>query len=303
MMDATAAARLARAHTSLEGLSVGDAFGERFFTPTSSLLSMIGQRVLPEPPWFYTDDTQMALSLVAQLRRHGMIEQDALAKRFGRNYDPLRGYGPAMHQLLPLIRSGKQWRTAAASLFGGQGSFGNGGAMRVAPLGAYFADDLDAVKEQAARSAEVTHTHHEGIAGAIAVALAAAWACWLREEHGEISPADLLDRIAQDVPESQVRAGIVRARDFTVGTSIALVAGILGSGSCVTAQDTVPFALWCATQFMASYEEALWQTVSGLGDRDTTCAIVGGIVAGYVGSAGIPPEWRAAREPLPAWDE
>ena len=59
-------------------------------------------------------------------------------------------------------------------LFGGEGSFGNGAAMRVAPLGAYFADELDAVVEQASFSAEVTHSHPEGIAGAIAVAVAAA---------------------------------------------------------------------------------------------------------------------------------
>lgn len=47
--------------------------------------------------------------------------------------------------------------------------------------------------------------------------------------------------------------------------------------------------------------QALWLTVGGLGDRDTTCAIVGGIVACYTGSAAIPPAWRDAREPLPPW--
>jgi ADP-ribosylglycohydrolase len=36
------------------------------------------------------------------------------------------------------------------------------------------------------------------------------------------------------------------------------------------------------------------------GDIDTTCAIVGGIVVGAVGLAGIPADWRASREPLPA---
>ena len=42
-------------------------------------------------------------------------------------------------------------------------------------------------------------------------------------------------------------------------------------------------------------------TLSGLGDRDTTCAIVGGIVACFVGAAGIPAAWLHAREPLPDW--
>jgi ADP-ribosylglycohydrolase len=44
-----------------------------------------------------------------------------------------------------------------------------------------------------------------------------------------------------------------------------------------------------------------WTTVSVLGDRDTTCAIVGGIVACSVGEAGIPAAWLQARKPLPVW--
>jgi hypothetical protein len=41
--------------------------------------------------------------------------------------------------------------------------------------------------------------------------------------------------------------------------------------------------------------------VSPWGDRDTTCAIVGGIVAPRLGEGGIPDEWIARREPLPSW--
>jgi hypothetical protein len=42
----------------------------------------------------------------------------------------------------------------------------------------------------------------------------------------------------------------------------------------------------------------MWTTVTGLGDRDTTCAIAGGVVAMAVGRAGLPASWLAAREPL-----
>lgn len=77
-------------------------------------------------------------------------------------------------------------------------------------------------------------------------------------------------------------------------------AEILGSGARVLCEDTVPFSLWCASRFSRSFEEAMWATVSGLGDRDTTCAIVGGIVALRVGHVGLPSAWLAHREPLPA---
>ena len=66
----------------------------------------------------------------------------------------------------------------------------------------------------------------------------------------------------------------------------------------VTSPDTVPFALWCAARHIDNYEEALWATVSGLGDRDTTCAIVGGVVVLATGRTSIPRTWLNAREPL-----
>jgi ADP-ribosylglycohydrolase len=45
----------------------------------------------------------------------------------------------------------------------------------------------------------------------------------------------------------------------------------------------------------------MWQTLSALGDRDTTCAIVGGIVAMFAGLKSIPPIWLEKREPIPTW--
>ncbi|MEZ6085047.1 MAG: hypothetical protein R3E58_14185 [Phycisphaerae bacterium] len=47
-----------RARLSLEGLSLGDAFGECFFS--SAMQQRLAYRGLPEVPWFYTDDTMMA---------------------------------------------------------------------------------------------------------------------------------------------------------------------------------------------------------------------------------------------------
>jgi ADP-ribosylglycohydrolase len=59
---------LERARCALEGLSVGDAFGEQFFGGPDEVEERIGRRVLPHAPWHYTDDTEMALSVFATLR-------------------------------------------------------------------------------------------------------------------------------------------------------------------------------------------------------------------------------------------
>ncbi len=121
----------------------------------------------------------MALSIVEVLLECGEIDQDALAESFRERFDPRRGYGAAMYELVPSLERGR-WDDLARQLFGGSGSYGNGAAMRVAPLGAFFAEDVDRCVEQAERSALVTHTHPEAVAGAIAVALAAALAPHIR---------------------------------------------------------------------------------------------------------------------------
>jgi ADP-ribosylglycohydrolase len=293
--------RLARARCSLEGLAVGDAFGECFFVHPNVAEGLIASRAIPDQPWHYTDDTQMALSIIEVLRACGEINQERLAQSFADHYEPGRGYGPGMHSLLRRIRAGADWQTAARGQFSGQGSWGNGAAMRIAPLGAYFADDLAQVVEQARRSAEVTHTHPEAIAGAIAVAVAAACAWQRRQQAPPPGRAAFLDLIVPHVPQSEVATRIRRARDLPEDTSVRHAIAALGNSSTVSSQDTVPFTLWCAAQHLDNYEEAIWLTLSALGDRDTTCAIVGGIVAPFTGIEGIPADWLSARGPFPAW--
>ncbi len=287
---------LQAARVALDGLSIGDAFGENFFSVAGG--GQLAQQILPDAPWPYTDDTNMALSIYETLRRHQFIAPDELALSFGEHYDVGRGYGSAMHRLLRLFAESHSW-TIASQLFEGQGSYGNGAAMRIAPLGAYFADDLAEVVEQAHISSLVTHTHSEGVAGGIAVAVAAACASRLQ---GTLAPSrpEFLQMILPHVPASEVKQGIARAATLQT-KHVAHVASMLGNGSMISAQDTVPYALWCAASHLDDYEAALWLTASGFGDIDTNCAIVGGIVACYVGAAGLPQEWLSRRESLPEW--
>ena len=72
----------------------------------------------------------------------------------------------------------------------------------------------------------------------------------------------------------------------------------LGNGSEVSAQDTVPFCLWSAAHHLPDFETTLWWTAKGMGDCDTTCAIVGGIVA--LSAPEIPVSCLERREALDA---
>src|SRR5690349_12960779 len=104
--DGTTMTPLARARLSLNGLSVGDAFGEQFFIDPKEAEERVAYRRLPDAPRSYTDDTQMASSVYYVLRDHNLIDQDALARSFAWRYERQRGYGPNMHRLLQSLRAG-----------------------------------------------------------------------------------------------------------------------------------------------------------------------------------------------------
>lgn len=280
--------QLSYALKSLDGLSVGDAFGELFFrrSPYEMKLEELPTR------WEWTDDTHMALSIIEILKIYGHIAPDALASAFARRYkqDPHRGYAGGAHKLLNYVAKGGDWRDISPKLFG-TGSYGNGSAMRVAPVGGYFHDDLKRASEEAQLSAVVTHAHPEGKAGAIAVAVAAGIAA----NRPYPTANDFLKEVLPYVPDGITKERIVLAMQISPD---ALTEAMLklGTGSEVSAQDTVPFCLWSAAHHLDTYEEALWWTAKGAGDVDTTCAIVGGIVA--LSAPEIPKEWLKRREPI-----
>jgi ADP-ribosylglycohydrolase len=282
-----------KALLSLEGLSVGDSFGELCLR---GLLDVPLEGALPPGPWEWTDDTMMALSIVEVLCQQGGIDQNRLASAFARRFlqDPYRGYGAGAFKLLTGIARGGDWRDLSPRLFG-TGSYGNGAAMRAAPIGGYFHGDPERAAHEAQRSAEITHAHPEGQAGAIAVAAAAA----LADRSAPGARRALFQEVLRLVPQGATRDGIALAEDIPAD-QLTLAMQDLGTGQKISAQDTVPFCIWVAANHLEDYERALRTTVLGEGDSDTTCAIVGGIVALSVGN--IPRELIESREPLPALD-
>src|SRR5262245_20895453 len=142
----------------LLGLAVGDAVGAPFegvpadwvFWVEGTVPELLAQP--PAEPLRYTDDTQMMIGVAEALVADGEVRPEALLRRFAANYEPDRGYGRGARQLLEAVGRGDEGDGLAENLFPG-GSFGNGAAMRVAPVGLLFNHDLDRVAEQARLSA------------------------------------------------------------------------------------------------------------------------------------------------------
>lgn len=282
-----------RARLSLEGLSIGDAVGEQALRRRSSPTA--------GGPWPWTDDTALAVPIVEALDAAGFVTADDLARRYAAAWAraPHRGYGAGAAQLLAAVHAGAPWEAEAQALFGG-GSYGNGAAMRVAPLGAWFAGAPARAAAQAATSARPTHAHPDGVAGAVAVAVAAA------------TVADADDPVAWLDGVVAYAAGPVGARLHDAARHLHLspeaAAARYGDGGRISAVDTVPFALWCVACHLADgptgYEAAVDAGVAASVDKDTVGAIIGGVIVLRAGVAGLPALWRARREPLPpgvAW--
>lgn len=287
---------------SLDGLSVGDALGQEFPVMRRSISDLRAGN-LTAGPWGWTDDTEMACTVVGELCTRGHIDQDRLALAFARRFDPRRDYGFTAVGTLRRIREGAPWREASAAAYDHQGSCGNGAAMRVAPLGAFFAGDPERIVAEAVRSAEVTHLHPEGIAGAVAVAVAAGQAAHARRTGISPTPADFITGVLGHLGDGETSRLIAHARTL-LGAPLDRAVAELGNGSRVTAQNTVPFTIWAAATHLNDYPAAIITCLAADGDIDTTSAIVGGIVAAHTGTGspvGVPSAWLAAREPLPHW--
>jgi diguanylate cyclase (GGDEF)-like protein len=276
---------------SLSGLTVGDAFGQRMHFPEAG--DLINRREVPPGPWPWTDDTQLALSVVEELRQRSWIDQDYLARRMAWRFstDPGRGYGNTTRKVLQQIAQGEYFRTISKAMHNG-GSFGSTGVSRAVPIGAFYTGMPAKAAREAPLATAITHNHPESLAGAQAVAAAAAIVSVPIHSTG----AKFLNEVIGYVAESRVRQTIKQITAIPAD-DLQSCLKFLCCDNFSSAQTAVPFALWCAAHHLNDYKAALWAAVSGMGQSDTTCAIVGGIVA--LSSGIVPPDWTSLREPLP----
>lgn len=285
--------RIGNAKKALLGVAIGDAFGDSFFGETDKVLENIHSRKIPETKWEFTDDTVMSIAIFEELEKNGEIDQENLIKTFCVNHDLdiNRGYGATLRRLLREVQNGENWREVSKNVFEGQGSMGNGAAMRVCPIGAFYFDNLQKVKDLAIKSAEITHSNIEAITGAIAIAVGTALTTQMKLGSYILTPTEFIDKILNELPDCDTKSKISKSKDVSYNYQIETVKSILGNGINMTAQDTVPFAIWCTAYNLENFEEGLWKAVSILGDRDTICAMVGGMSIMSSSEKNIPDTW------------
>jgi poly(ADP-ribose) glycohydrolase ARH3 len=232
----------------------------------------------------YTDDTELMIGVAESLIRNKGFNGADMARTFVRNYDAKRGYGPGSTGAIKRIKEGESWDEASKKLFGGEGSYGNGAAMRIAPIGLFYYDNPDKLREIAYKSSQITHSHDLGKEGAALQAFAVALAVRGQKES---MLSELKEFVQNDVYKEKLRRveALILDKDVTPKKEI-----IAKLGNRMAAFDSVPTAIYSFLRF-DRFEDSVIYAVSLGGDTDTIGAMTGAISGAYYGEGRIPNEW------------
>jgi ADP-ribosylglycohydrolase len=223
------------------GSIIGDVIGSVFeWEPvTNQSFDLFNEKSI------YTDDSILTIATAQAILTDGDYAKHY--REIGRKYDhPNAGYG------------GKFRLWLFSETMGPYGSFGNGSAMRVAPIG-YAFDDMTIALQEAKRSADVTHNHPKGVKGAQATVMAILMA-------------------RQGCTKEQIREEISRNFGYDLTRTCENIRPLYTFD--VTCQGSVPEAI-IAFLDSDSYEDAVRKAISLGGDADTQACIAGGIAQAF----------------------
>lgn len=266
----------------LLGLAIGDALGGMFEAQRADAIRARFPHLerlfaYPRDEIGYTDDTQMTIGVCETLIEHGEILEETLCRRFVANYVPSRGYGRGTRAVLEAMEEGRDYRQVAERHFPG-GSFGNGAAMRVAPIGLLFRDDRQRLWEQARRSALPTHRHPWGIEGAQLLA----WGVAL------CSRQTRFDRAAFFADLLAVSESAVYREKLELASRVETPNELAALGNTIEALHSVPTAIASFAWSPESFEDTVGRLIFLGGDTDTMAAMAGALSGAYLGTTRLP---------------
>ena len=226
----------------LVGTAVGDAIGAGFEGKPAAEAETIERAADTRKILAYTDDTHMMIGMAESLVQKEGFDGEHMAQVFIRNYElePWRGYGPGPPNVFRMIRGGEAWDKAALKLYH-EGSYGNGSAMRIAPLAVLYHDDFSMLREVAHRSSRITHSHPLGMEGAALQAFAIVLALRIKPSQN-LNPREFLSRLVEISQQEEFKKKLESAASLLGDRDKANV--VTNLGNSVEAFNSVPAAIY-----------------------------------------------------------
>jgi poly(ADP-ribose) glycohydrolase ARH3 len=280
---------------SLVGAALGDAVGASWEGHRMAAEEEIEQITMIRDTLRYTDDTHMTIGVAESLVEKGGFNGTHMAGRFADNYfkEPWRGYGPGPPRVFQLLRNGEAWDKAASHIYRG-GSFGNGAAMRVAPVGLLFWNNPKKLKEVSCQSSLITHSHILGMEGATLQARAVALAV-AENPDKQLDMQSFISRLLEFTTEGVYRTKITNFSSLLEHPDDRqAVVRELGHG--IEAFNSAPTAIFSFLAHPRDFASAIVYAISLGGDTDTIASMAGAISGAYLGIQVIPREWQERLE-------
>jgi ADP-ribosyl-[dinitrogen reductase] hydrolase len=256
--------------------AIGDAMGGPFEGQPGPL------KFRTHDDWSISDDTQLTLATCESIIEVGKVSPEHIASCFVEWYRARRitGMGSSTLKALRDLDAEQHWALAGAK---GEMSAGNGAAMRIAPIAFHLDPRIEQDRQIIRDVCRITHQNEEAYVGGLAIAISIRSLLF-----GRVSPTDLLEVVAEDLPDSRVRDRI-RALSGLRGESVSGVASEFGSSGYVV--DSVPLALYAARSIdRVSLDDVLRNTIEAGGDTDTIASMTGQIAGAWLGLSRIPRE-------------
>src|SRR5512133_715173 len=267
----------------LYGTFIGDALGMKFDgCSNESIAPLELDSLLSQISGLYTGDTQMNISVFEELVENGEVDQDSLGTRILNRYSPWRKYGVGMFIVIERWRDGEAFSRAAEYLYYGAGSYGDGAAVRAAPVSCFFKlEEVDLLFKQVRLSSRLTHTHTIGIDGALLQAYAALLAL------NKIDPLEWTSKMFQLPIDSSFKIKLGQI-DYCLRNEVTVktVIDTIGNGS--DALSAVSAAIYSLIRNKDSFEDAVLFAIELGGDTDTIGAMTGALAGALHGVQCIP---------------
>lgn len=251
---------------------------------------LLGKR---HPKGTFSDDTQMSIAVAEALLEAGREDLDALMAAMARRFvawangpDNDRAPGAACMKGCANLEAGVPWREAGVA-----DSKGCGSAMRVAPIGLFYAGDRPRLLEVARASSLLTHRHPAGVEAAAAAALLVALAL-----EGATPEAMFEAVMAECAPRAADLDACFRKIPGLLEAPIAVALSEAGLGEGWVGEEAVASALWCHWRAPRDFAKAVLAGANTDGDSDSIACIAGGVSGAFNGAGAVPARWRTGVE-------